>query len=508
MIFSETTSVCPVCLKTLPAILRTAPDGVYMDKTCPDHGNFSALLWEGDFESYLAWPSGNESREVPINGCQTKKGCPYDCGLCEEHQSKGCCVLLELTHRCNLRCPVCFASAGDTEEEPRRKNRDSFASSLPGNKSVPSSETGKMSPSKESADSTHTDIPLEEIRQQYAYLMAHGGPFNIQLSGGEPTMRDDLPDIIRLGRDMGFSFFQLNTNGLRLAHEEGYAVRLKQAGLNTVFLQFDGVSDDVYEILRGRRLLAEKEKAIANCAAAGLGIVLVPVIAAGVNEHQVGDILRYALSHMPAVRGVHFQPLSYFGRCALPRPEKPITIPKMLRLMEEQTEGTFKAAHFTGGGAENPYCSFHATYRLLKDGSLKALSRHIPGSSGCCCHSSDESRLSVAEQWSGGEFNNDQESCCCGDPRLPAKESCCDGGSGISEDNSLFDTSSLDAFLEEARKTTFAVSGMVFMDAYNLDLARLRRCYICEVDSRFGMVPFCAYNLTGRDGRALYRNKI
>ncbi|MBR4209897.1 MAG: radical SAM protein, partial [Lachnospiraceae bacterium] len=84
MIFSETTSVCPVCLKTLPAILRTAPDGVYMDKTCPDHGNFSALLWEGDFESYLAWPSGNESREVPINGCQTKKGCPYDCGLCEE----------------------------------------------------------------------------------------------------------------------------------------------------------------------------------------------------------------------------------------------------------------------------------------------------------------------------------------------------------------------------------------------------------------------------------------
>ena len=469
MIFSETTSVCPVCLKTLPAILRTAPDGVYMDKTCPEHGDFSALLWEGDFESYLARPSGNESREVPINGRQTDLGCPYDCGLCNDHQSKGCCVLLELTHRCNLRCPVCFASAGD---------------------------------------STHTDVPLEEIRQQYAYLMAHGGPFNIQLSGGEPTMRDDLPDIIRLGRDMGFSFFQLNTNGLRLAHEEGYAARLKQAGLNTVFLQFDGVSDDVYEILRGRKLLAEKEKAIANCAAAGLGIVLVPVIAAGVNEHQVGDILRYALSHMPAVRGVHFQPLSYFGRCALPRPEKPITIPKMLRLMEEQTEGTFKTAHFTGGGAENPYCSFHATYRLLKDGSLKALSRHIPGNSGCCCHSSDESRLSVAEQWSGGEFNNNQESCCCGDPGLPAKESCCDGGSGISEDNSLFDTSSLDAFLEEARKTTFAVSGMVFMDAYNLDLARLRRCYICEVDSRFGMVPFCAYNLTGVDGRALYRSKV
>ena len=86
------------------------------------------------------------------------------------------------------------------------------------------------------------------------YLMSHGGPFNLQISGGEPTVRDDLPELIRMGREKGFTFFQLNTNGLRLAEEPGYAEALKEAGLSCVFLQFDGVDDSVYEVLRGRAL--------------------------------------------------------------------------------------------------------------------------------------------------------------------------------------------------------------------------------------------------------------
>ncbi len=439
MIFGKTESVCPVCLRVLPAEKRSEPDGIYLDKTCPEHGKFSSLIWEGDMRSYLFWPTKNSAVEQPVDGKPHERGCPYDCGLCEEHRTKGCCVLLELTKRCNLRCPVCFASAGAGEA---------------------------------------SELTLSQIEQQYDYLMAHGGPFNIQLSGGEPTMREDLPEIIRLGREKGFSFFQLNTNGLRLASEPGYGQSLKAAGLNTVFLQFDGVTDAVYETLRGRALLREKERAIDNCAAAGLGVVLVPVIAAGVNEDQVGAILRYALARMPAVRGVHFQPLSYFGRCGLERPEKPVTIPKMLRLLEEQTEGLLHTSDFGGGGAENPYCSFHASYLRKADGSLKALKRKAD--SGCCCVSSDDSRQAVASQWSG-----------------EAEE--------FAQDGELLETSSLDAFLEHARLNTFAVSGMVFQDAWNLDLKRLQRCYICEMDSRYGMVPFCAYNLTDTEGRALYR---
>ena len=206
--------------------------------------------------------------------------------------------------------------------------------------------------------------------------------------------------------------------------------------------------------------------------------MLVPVIARGVNEDQVGPVLRFALEKMPAVRGVHFQPISYFGRCGLSRPDRPITIPKLLSLIEEQTGGKLRACDFAGGGAENPYCSFHASYRVKKDGTLTCLPRRSTG--GCCCTTSDDSRTAVADQWRGAP---------------PA----------FAADGALSETSALDAFLEQVRQSTFAVSGMVFQDAWNLDLERLRRCHICEVDSRFGLVPFCAYNLTNENGEALYR---
>ena len=439
MIIGKTKSVCPVCLRVLDAQKRSEKDGIYLDKRCDEHGAFSALIWEGNLASYLRWNSENTAVDPPRMGRAPEKGCPRDCGLCTEHLRKGCCMLLELTRRCNLRCPVCFAAAGEE---------------------------------------TSGDLPLAEIEKQYDYLMAHGGPFNIQLSGGEPTVRDDLPQVIRMGREKGFPFFQLNTNGLRLAAEPGYALALKDAGLNTVFLQFDALDDLVYITLRGRPLLAEKRRCIEACAKAGLGIVLVPVIARGVNEDQVGPILRFALEKAPAVCGVHFQPLSYFGRCGLERPARPITIPKLLSLIEEQTEGLMQASDFHGGGAESAYCSFHASYRIRPDGTLKCLPRRQ--SSGCCCTNSDDSRTSVADQWSGA---------------VP----------DFGEDDPLTETSSLDAFLEQARRRTFAVSGMVFQDAWNLDLDRLRRCHICEVDSRYGMVPFCAYNLTNQKGEALYR---
>ncbi len=436
--FGRTKSVCPVCLRVLEAQKTVGEHGIYLNKTCPEHGAFSALIWEGSIKEYFMWNGESSAIDPPVNGKEPQRGCPNDCGLCSAHLRKGCCMLLELTRRCNLECPVCYASAGKCGDDPN----------------------------------------IEDIERQYDFLMAHGGPFNIQLSGGEPTLREDLPEIIWLGRQKGFTFFQLNTNGIRLAAEPDYAKSLKAAGLNTVFLQFDGMSDAVYEALRGRPLLREKLAAIESCAAAGLGIVLVSVIAPGVNEEEAGGILRLAMTRMPYVRGVHFQPLSYFGRCALKRAERPVTIPRMLRLIEKQTEGMMKYADFCGGGAESPYCSFHASYMRRGDGSLRLLGRR----GGSCCTTSDDSRSSVAGQWSWAE-----------------------GDTEAAQKKSGAETASLDEFLEYARRNTFAVSGMVFQDAYDLDLERLMRCHICEVDPRHGMVPFCAYNLTDPEGLALYR---
>ena len=195
-----TKSVCPHCLRVLDAVLEEHEDGIYMQKTCPEHGSFQVLVWEGNAESWRSWDMANARVDRPENAKAEEQGCPLDCGLCEAHERNGCCVLLELTRRCNLRCPVCFASAGEEDEDPG----------------------------------------LEEIGGQMDWLMAHGGPYNLQLSGGEPTMRDDLPEIIRMGLNKGFTFFQLNTNGLRLAAQKGYARELKEAGLSTVFLSSTG----------------------------------------------------------------------------------------------------------------------------------------------------------------------------------------------------------------------------------------------------------------------------
>ena len=437
MVIGKTQSVCPVCLNRIPANRVVGEDGnIYMEKRCFEHGFFRTLIWEGDVESYMAWAAGDANgRVTPVRAVEVEKGCPYDCGLCQSHERDGCCVLLELTNRCNLRCPVCFASAGEQVSK---------------------------------------DLPLEEIGRQYDLLMERGGPFNIQLSGGEPTMRDDLPEIIALGKSKGFTFFQLNTNGIRLAREAGYAKKLADAGIGVAFLQFDGLDDEIYRTLRGCDLLDTKVQAIENCREAGLPVVLVPTVAPGVNDHALGEILEFAKARMPHIRGVHIQPISYFGRCGLDAPELRLTIPKVLRLIEAQTNGKMKVTDFGGGGAESPYCSFHASYIKKADGTMKALPRRR---SQCCCVKSSEARDFVARQWSGkaGDFGGDEG------------------------------TSALDEFLQQVVDNTFTVSGMVFQDAWNLDLERLKRCYICEVDTSRGMVPFCAYNLTDIHGRALYR---
>ncbi|MFR5336141.1 MAG: radical SAM protein [Blautia producta] len=270
-VLGETQSVCPKCLKMIPAWKIMREKGVYLVKNCPEHGRFEALIWEGSLESYRAWGEHVQPADLIGDAKPEEKGCPLDCGLCENHERKGCCVLLEVTQRCNLNCPICFASAGETVGE---------------------------------------DISLEALGEQMDFLMEHGGPFNLQLSGGEPTMREDLPEIIRMGKEKGFTFFQLNTNGIRLAKEAGYAKKLKQAGLSCVFLQFDSLRDSVYETLRGRKLLKEKLQAIDACKEAGLGVVLVPVLAPGVNEEDLGALVEFAKSRMPVIRGILFSLLA------------------------------------------------------------------------------------------------------------------------------------------------------------------------------------------------------
>lgn len=470
----ETTqSICPECLKRIDAKRIRRGDDIYLEKRCPAHGTFTALLWRGtpDFDG---WRRPKIPKSPAVTFGEVKDGCPFDCGICPNHNQRSCTILLEITDRCNLRCPVCYADSGcDSRPDP----------------------------------------PLDVIRVWFERARRAGGDCNIQLSGGEPTVRDDLPEIVALGRETGFSFIQVNTNGVRAARDRGFVGALKAAGLSSVFLQFDGVSDGVYKTLRGRPLLEEKMAAITAFGEAGVGVVLVPTVVPGVNDGEIGDILRLAVERSPVVRAVHFQPVSYFGRCVplaeagspdgasdhtpdhVNDPKARITLPDLMRAVESQTGGRFKVADFRPPGCENARCSFHGNFMVMPGGKVVSLQKEncrgtpIPAEEGA-----DKAIAYVARQWSGRGapprdrmiFNGSND--CCPKPEA--------------SDGPL----SLDVFIERARTHTLSVSAMAFQDAWSVDLERTRDCCIHVMSPDGRLVPFCLYNITASNGQSLHRN--
>jgi len=293
-----------------------------------------------------------------------------------------------------------------------------------------------------------------------------------------------------MGRSLGSPFIQVNTNGLRIALEEGYAALLRQAGAASVFFQFDGMDDEIYRRLRGRAFYAEKRLAIDRCVEHGIGVVLVPTIVPGVNFHEIGAIIKLALELSPGVRGVHFQPVGYFGRCPdVPDNKSRLTLPDMMRAIEEQTGGMMHAGDFTPPGWENTLCSFHGTFLPKPGGGLQALTGH---GGGCCgsAEGGDAHAVSfTARQWSAPPVAKVSDCCCC------------------ESSGSTPGIESLDGFLERVRTNMLSVSCMAFQDVWNLDLERTRDCCIHVVAPDGRMIPFCLYNLTSAEGERLYRGK-
>lgn len=499
-VLARTASVCPVCLGPAPAERVAVGDSVLLVKRCPEHGEFSAPVWRGE-PAFTGWvrPKIPTARRGP--GTERVLGCPRDCGLCPDHGQHTCTLLIEVTQRCNLRCPVCFASAGQGEEHGDGRSE------------------GDARASRREDDPT-----LGELVSRLAVLRPRAGDANIQLSGGEPTLRDDLPQLVTAVRGLGYPFVQLNTNGLRLAREAGYAARLAAAGLDSVFLQFDGPDDAATARLRGQPLHPDKVRAVDACAAAGLGVVLVCTVARGVNDHCLGDIVRFGLARVPVVRGAHFQPVSFFGRYegfgALGgesggeevdavgrtlddlREAARITLPEVMRAVRDQAGGLIPLAHLHPPGCEHAQCSFSGTFMVHEGGRLEP-------AGGACCGTGDNgaekggmppepipaalgaerARAFVRRQWKA--------------PDVAAGMGGADstgGGSSATPPRDDFER-----FLARAGRR-FTVSGMAFQDAWTLDTERLRGCciHVAAPDGR--MVPFCAWNLTSADGTPLHRN--
>ena len=435
-------SVCPVCLGRIDGVIVSDGDTVSMVKTCPAHGTFSTVIWRG-MPSYGSWSRPKTAYRGGRRQTGTDRGCPYDCGLCPEHGQRTCTALVEVTGRCNLGCPICFAESG--------------------------------------ADGSG-DQDLAALAQRFVGVFEATGGCNLQLSGGEPTVRNDLPAVIQAAAAAGFSFIQLNTNGLRLAAEPDLAAVYREAGLSSVFLQFDGLTDKVYGRLRSRPLLEIKMRALENMARAGLPVVLVPTVVQGVNDDQLWQIARFGMDRLPLVRGVHFQPLSLFGRYPADLAASRVTLPEIMTGLQEQSSGQLRAGDFRPPGCEHALCSFNARYFV----DLEGAPRRLGAGNSCDCRPipADEGAKTAiavtARQW--------------GDcpPQLPMAPRPPDD---------------LDLFLERARTHTFSITAMAFQDAWNLNLERLRGCCIHVAPPEGGLVPFCAYNLTAADGTPLHRRQ-
>lgn len=445
---NSTKSLCPICLRVIPA-MRVAKDGdLYLEKECPQHGGFRALIWRGA-ESYEQWGATSVDAVPPEKASiQPDQGCPFDCGLCTDHQAQTCTAIIEVTQRCNLGCPVCFASSSTNDG---------------------------------------SDPNFDILARMYRSVRQSAGNPSIQLSGGEPTVRDDLAEIVAIGKAIGFSHIQINTNGLRIARDPDYLARLVNAGADLIYLQFDGVDDSVYQALRGRDLLEIKTRAIQNCAEARIGVLLVPTIVPGINQHQLGDIVQFAKSWNPYVKGIHFQPVSYFGRYPTPPEDKDrFTLPDVIHSLVEQTGGELKETNFLPRRSKDAHCSFNSIFVLDDAGKhqgrtniiyLDAIGKSQDGPSPALL-----ARDFVNKRWRLSESpHNEEEPCCCSSSKNKYQEN-----------------------IEEANRRSITITCMPFQDVWNIDFDRLKRCCVHVVKEDGRLVPFCAYYLTSATGERLY----
>lgn len=468
-------SICPICRKVVTAQYVEETGAIYLQKRCSEHGVFKVRVGNSrtKWEEWMKSPVINiaPKKAVTCGASEGESRCPLHCGPCKNHLQTACCVLIDITERCNQQCPYCFASA--------KKNENMTMSD------------GRLEPT------------LKELSVMYDQLLELGEQreFNIQISGGEPTVREDLTQIVAMGKDKGFRYIQLNTNGRRIDEEEGYAKLLKDAGVSVIFLQFDGTKNEIYRKMRGENLMALKEKAVDSCRKAGLPVTLVPTLVRGVNLDNVGAMMEYLLDNVDVVKGIHFQPVSFFGR--VPNGSRDssgrITMFDTLEALEEQTE-FFRYRDFCPISTGHPLCCFYSTY--IKEGSKVrcTLSATEANAGVSCCREHE-----VLEQPCCGESSLD---IICKDrdyvlekwdlPTQKAGKEMKTEGCGRVE-LGRNETLDFDSFLAYYKGNSFTVTGMAFMDGSNLDAERLKRCRVVQMTRDGKLIPFCAYNSIYRD---------
>jgi uncharacterized radical SAM superfamily Fe-S cluster-containing enzyme len=294
-------SICSTCYRKIEGKIVFQDDRVLMLKRCPTHGAETVLIAD-DVDYY------RRCREVFIKppempyvyNTPVKWGCPYDCGLCTDHEQHSCLSLIEITDFCNLRCPICYSESGPARQQYRS---------------------------------------LDQIERMLdAVVRNEGEPDVVQISGGEPTLHPDFFTVLDMARARPIRHLMVNTNGIRIALEEDFARRLADymPGFE-IYLQFDSFAQEALMTLRGADLRHVREQALERLNRLGISTTLVVTLKKGLNDGEVGRIIDYALKQ-PCVRGVTLQPIQAAGRLEQYNPATDrLTLTEVRRRILEQT---------------------------------------------------------------------------------------------------------------------------------------------------------------------------
>jgi tetraether lipid synthase len=474
-----TQSICPECLKVIDAYIFEERGAVYMEKTCEEHGECRDTIYS-DAKLYLKmeeWEFG-DNRGLENPQVRNAQACPEDCGLCSLHTSHTVLSNVDLTNRCNLTCPVCFANAN-----------------VAGYLYEPDFETVRAM--------------LQGLRNQRPVPNRV-----VQFAGGEPTLYPRFHDVLRLATELGFTHIQAATNGICFADLE-FAQKSKEAGLHTLYLQFDGVTDDVYLRTRGARLMEKKIAAIENCRKVGLKIVFVPTIVKGVNDHQLGDMVRFAIDNIDCVSGFSFQPVAFTGRINRRDLEaKRFTQSDLAHCIADQTGLTDKYNDWFPLSCTSPFSKLLSAVQNFERPNLTS---HPHCAMGTYLYVDPQSKAAVpiTRFFDVGAMLRDIDMLA-----RKAKGARVKLFSKISAWNSLrrhfraeFAPPGLtfERFLNTLQGMTdhshgrgqgdgtftyktLLVAGMHFMDAYNYDINRVKRCVIHYTAPNGMVYPFCTYN--------------
>jgi len=456
-----TQSLCPDCLSVVPAKIVSRDGRVSFRKTCPVHGQREDFVC-----SDVAWFDRTDYSlpgKVPVSyGAAPDRGCPYDCGLCSEHEQHTCIGLLEITSSCNLECPMCFAVS---------------------------------SPGGHHLTFEQCCAAIDRL------LEVEGQPEILQLSGGEPTIHPQFAEIHQYACDQPIDLIMINTNGIRLARDDAFLGQVAALKHRTeIYLQFDGFSDSGYEELRGASLLKTKLQAVERLGEVGLNTILVCTVQPGVNEDELWRMVEFGMQRS-WVTGVSFQPATYSGRCVLPEElDQRITFPDIIHSLESQSGGIWKATDFSPLPCAHPNghklaYAFRDKEHMLPLARFVDLENHLDLLSGRITFNRERARQLIAEYLSRQP---------CGIGGCPPGEQI--GMDAIPQDLSAEDLRLAGDFFQRAMSERldpadmFRITTTSFMDAYNFDVRQLMKSCVHFILPSGHLIPFSAYNVLYRDG--------